>query len=120
MGSLLRRDTVSWDRKQDTGTTDDLGHPVKASATGYPQTVRGHFQHDGASGNQAVAGLDQTIGATFVSDTWYSGAIGDEVTKDGVTYTVTNVSASDRASGVRNHARYTLVRASTGATPHGV
>lgn len=116
--SLMNRDTVSWNRKSHS-TTDALGHPVLVGVIGFPRTVRGHFNHEGASASQNEAGLGNTISAIFVTK-YTGGKVGDRVTSDGVEYIVNSTEINRSATGKIDHVRYGLSKRDLGTAEDGV
>lgn len=115
--SLLRRDTVEWNRRSASGS-DAIGNPVWACVDGYPRNVRGAFQYRGTSNQSTSGGADTSAVAVFLSE-WGEGKPNDIVSRNCRQYLVVSVIPRHKSDGRIDHYRYDLASRTLGSAPGG-
>lgn len=107
---IMSKDTAVWDRRATPTGVDALGVPASGSASGFPRSgVRGNYQEASRGAKVTVGGVEVSVEASFFSDQFMDGLVGDWVTVKGRTLYVVRVGArSAPGSSARGFVRYWL------------
>ncbi len=105
MRTTYKQDQVTHTRY--TNATDDYGHTSRVAASGYPRSVSGVFSLVRVTSKNIEAGRIPAYQAEFsTEDTGL--LLGDRITKDGVTYEVSQRTPAYSVTGKLDHVWHAL------------